>query len=86
MDWTNTKQDAAGVDHQAELRRMIERNPWLSQAMAGAVGTLSLVPGPLTPNQERDVSNLRSEYPATFRAGALGANDLMEALRAYMKR
>lgn len=84
MDWTNTKQEAAGIDHQMELQRMIARNPRLAQAMAGATGTMSLVPGPLSPDQDRYVSNLRSEYPKTFRAGALGGNDLAEALRLYI--
>ncbi len=72
MDWTNTKEDAAGIEHQMELRRLIEQNPWLATVLAGGTGAMQSVPGPLTPNQERYASNMRQHAPGTYRAGAYG--------------
>lgn len=72
MDWTNTQEEAAGIDHQMEMRRLVEQNPWLATVLAGATGALQSVPGPLTPDQERYASNLRQHAPSTYRAGAYG--------------
>jgi len=72
MDWTNTQADAAGIEHQMEMRRLIEQNPWLATALAGAGGALQSVPGQLTSDQERYASNLRQHAPGTYRAGAYG--------------
>lgn len=83
MDWTNTQEDASGIEDQIRMRQMIEQNPWLlNQILAASTGVANLVPGQNTQEQDRYVSNFRSQAPVAYRAGSYGAPAAVGAIGA----
>lgn len=72
MDWTDSQEDAQGVEHQMEMRRIVEQMPGFATLLAALAGAAQTRPVPLSQDQERYASNLRQHAPSTFRAGAYG--------------